>query len=694
MNCRACEATNDAAAQTCYRCGTALNPGPGWVLASRYEILSPLGTGGMGTVYKARDRVLDEIVALKVLRPEIAFDPDMTRRFQLEIKLARRVTHKNVCRIHEYGEDAGLRYLSMEFIAGTNLRQVLLAQGGLLPEGAIEVALEIAAGLTAIHEVGVIHRDLKTPNIMLDSRGVIRLMDFGIAKAWGQSQGTGTGLIVGTPEYMSPEQATGGNLDFRSDLYALGIVIFELFTGNVPFHGDSPMATLYKQVHEDPPLDGPHGEVLPKVVVPLLRKALAKDPAERYASVAELSAALARTQAHLASDSVPPEIRTPPPPTVAAATPTVRAVAPKTPPQAGAADGSGPLLEAIEGLDASLSADAGLEPVLEAVVTWGKRLVGASAGRVMLMAGVGDEAYVESSAGDGSHEVRGARLELGRGIAALALETGAAVRAARPAEHPRYSPPCDEMPGADAGGVLCVPLRHSDVRGALVVAGTSQADGFTAAQAERLARFARHAVVVVSAAAVGARALDGFTHTADVLVSFLERIDVLLASHSRNVAALVGMVATRLGMSEAEQIRLHFAALLHDVGKLRVQSEILRVEGPLTDAQRQLLHEHVVLGIQLLAPLTPWPEILDLIHAHHERWDGRGYPRGLAGEAVPLGSRLISVADVFDAMTSRGVGTMPALKALEALAGTQLDPKVVQVFVAEQKERLARFQKR
>jgi HEAT repeat protein/predicted Ser/Thr protein kinase len=267
----------------------------GTTIANRYEIEGVLGEGGMGLVYKAKDRVLEEVVALKVLRPNFARTPEADRRFRSEIKLARKVSHRNVCRIHEYGEDGSLRYLSMEYIDGVNLKQAVRGKGGLPIEDAREITIQIAKGLQAIHDVGIIHRDLKTANLMRDGRGIVRLMDFGIAKKWGEEAGegmTGVGDIIGTPEYMSPEQARGQKLDFRSDLYALGIVMFELLTGELPFRGETPLDTLLKHVQEPPPLEG---RIQPELI-PILRKALAKDPRERYASARGLVADLRATQ--------------------------------------------------------------------------------------------------------------------------------------------------------------------------------------------------------------------------------------------------------------------------------------------------------------------------------------------------------------------------------------------------------------
>ena len=304
MNCPSCKAENPPEASVCARCGaellqatqvvvTTVSLAPGAVFHNRYEILSALGRGGMGMVYKARDRTLDEVVAIKVLRPDFSEDQKMAERFRSEIKLARRIRHKNVCAIHDYGEDRGLLYISMEYIDGVDLKHVLRDQGPLPPERAYDVAIQVAEGLQAVHEAGIIHRDLKSPNIMIDGTGLARLMDFGIAKRQGaEGTMTATGQIIGTPEYMSPEQAQGQKLDFRSDVYALGIVTWEAFTGHVPFHGDTPLSTILKHLNDPPPLEGPMAASLPSALCPVLRKALAKDPANRYASAADFAEAL------------------------------------------------------------------------------------------------------------------------------------------------------------------------------------------------------------------------------------------------------------------------------------------------------------------------------------------------------------------------------------------------------------------
>jgi serine/threonine protein kinase len=312
MICPSCKADNEDTAEACFTCGRALAAlTQGSVIAGRYEILSPLGKGGMGMVYKAHDRMLDEAVAIKVLRAEFANTPDMAKRFRHEIKLARKVSHRNVCRIHEYGEDQGIRYISMEYVEGTDLKQLSRDRGGWLgTEEGFDLSIQSADGLQAIHDVGIVHRDLKTTNIMRDSRGLVRLMDFGIAKIEGADRSSGggittTGQIMGTPEYMSPEQCLGDKIDHRSDVYALGIVLYELFTGAVPFRGDTPVATLFKHIQDPVPFEGAWAARIPGAAVPVLRKALAKNRADRFASAGAMAEALRRAQQQAAAGIAP-----------------------------------------------------------------------------------------------------------------------------------------------------------------------------------------------------------------------------------------------------------------------------------------------------------------------------------------------------------------------------------------------------
>jgi serine/threonine protein kinase len=247
----------------------------------------------MGAVYRARDLVLEETVALKVLRPSALADPELRDRFRSEIKLARRVTHPAVCRIHDFGEDGGLPFISMELVEGESLQQVV-RRGPVGRLEAFDLAIQVAEGLAAIHAEGILHRDLKTANLVVDAKGRARILDFGIAKNLDAGAGglTASGRLIGTPEYMSPEQALGATLDARSDVYSLGVVFFELLTGRVPFRAARPAATLLKLIHEPPPLDGSGAPDLPASALPILRAALAKDPTARPASALDLAEAL------------------------------------------------------------------------------------------------------------------------------------------------------------------------------------------------------------------------------------------------------------------------------------------------------------------------------------------------------------------------------------------------------------------
>jgi len=336
MICPSCKAENDDAAESCFTCGRMLSAlTQGDVIDGRYEVLSRLGKGGMGVVYKARDRMLDETVAIKVLRAEFANTGEMAKRFRQEIRLARKVTHRNVCRIHEYGEDGARRYISMEYVEGTDIKQLARDKGGFLEtDEAFDVAIQAADGLQAIHDVGIIHRDLKTSNIMRDpSDRRVRLMDFGIAKSAAMDHSTGgltvDGQVMGTPEYMSPEQCMGDKtIDHRSDIYALGVVIYEIFTGTVPFRGDTPVATLFKHIQEPVPFEGPIAARIPLSAVPVLRKALAKERKDRYPTAASLAEALRKAWQDT-KDRVPAD--TAPTARVAAAVPAGAAVPTPTP---------------------------------------------------------------------------------------------------------------------------------------------------------------------------------------------------------------------------------------------------------------------------------------------------------------------------------------------------------------------------
>jgi serine/threonine-protein kinase len=277
-------------------------PQIGTLFAGRYEIQSVLGKGGMGIVYKAHDRELDDLVAIKTLRGEVlSADPSLLDRFKQEIRLARRITHPNVLRTHDLGESNGLRFLSMEFVKGLTLKH-LLETGEILPTPVgLRIAKQVCAGLAAAHEVGVIHRDIKPQNIIIEPTGGLKIMDFGIARLTEDRGMTATGTVIGTPDYMSPEQARGLPLDYRSDIYSTGVVLYEVFTGSLPFEGDSPLAVVLKHVNDPPPLPQSKNPRIDPKIAAIVMKCMEKDAGARFQSVGELYEALAKVTARQAA---------------------------------------------------------------------------------------------------------------------------------------------------------------------------------------------------------------------------------------------------------------------------------------------------------------------------------------------------------------------------------------------------------
>src|SRR6516164_3327099 len=263
--------------------------GVGTLLGERYEILAMLGQGGMGAVYKARDRELDRLVALKVIRPELTTNPEILKRFKQELILARQVTHRNVIRIFDLGQADGLKFITMEFLEGQDLRAELKKRGKFSPEDAARIILQISRALEVAHGEGVVHRDLKPQNIMLDANGRAYVMDFGIARSAYLPGMTQTGALIGTPEYMSPEQAKGEKLDERSDLFSLGVIFYELLTGNSPYYSDTPLATLWRRMQEKAKPLTEVDPTIPKEISDIVAKLLEIEPANRFANAGELA---------------------------------------------------------------------------------------------------------------------------------------------------------------------------------------------------------------------------------------------------------------------------------------------------------------------------------------------------------------------------------------------------------------------
>jgi serine/threonine protein kinase/tetratricopeptide (TPR) repeat protein len=266
----------------------------GDVFAGRYQIIEEIGRGGMGRVYKVFDTKIQERVALKIIAPEIAADPRVLARFHQELKLARQVTHKNVCRVFDIGESEGVPYITMELCPGDTLHGILAKTGALNIRTAVDYARQIGEGLAEAHKLGIVHRDLKSRNLIIDESHQLRIMDFGIARPVGGEFQTRENVIIGTPEYMAPEQVEGAAVDPRTDIYALGVVLYEMVTGHPPFEGDSTLSIALKQKNEAARPPAEENPLVPAALNALILKCLEKDRTRRFPDAAAVIAELDR----------------------------------------------------------------------------------------------------------------------------------------------------------------------------------------------------------------------------------------------------------------------------------------------------------------------------------------------------------------------------------------------------------------
>ncbi len=269
VECPKCHFDNPSDSKFCKECGTQIIPSKdipvtetletpkeelttGSTYAGRYQIIEELGKGGMGKVYKANDTKINEKIALKLIRPEVAADKKTIERFSNELKFARKIRHNNVCQMYDLNEEKGSHYITMEYVRGEDLKRLIRKMGQLSVGQVIPIAKQVCDGLAEAHRLGVIHRDLKPQNIMVDEEGNARVMDFGIARSIMGKGITGAGVMIGTPEYMSPEQVEGKETDQRSDIYSLEVILYETVTGRVPFEGDTPFTIGVKHKSEIP----------------------------------------------------------------------------------------------------------------------------------------------------------------------------------------------------------------------------------------------------------------------------------------------------------------------------------------------------------------------------------------------------------------------------------------------------------
>jgi serine/threonine protein kinase/tetratricopeptide (TPR) repeat protein len=303
IECPKCQTDNPDTVKFCGECGTPLEAdaihtktletpreelSTGVTFAGRYQIIEEIGKGGMGKVYKVLDTKIKEKIALKLIKPEIAKDKKTIERFNNELKLARKIRHKNVCQMFDLGEERGTQFITMEYVSGEDLRSSIRRFGQLPIGKSLSVALQICEGLAEAHKQGVVHRDLKSNNIMVDQEGNVRIMDFGIARSLESKGITGSGVMIGTPEYMSPEQVEGKDVDQRTDVYSLGIIFYEMLTGRVPFEGDTPFTVGVKQKSELPQNPKKLNSQIPDSLNKVILKCLEKEKNKRYQSAGEV----------------------------------------------------------------------------------------------------------------------------------------------------------------------------------------------------------------------------------------------------------------------------------------------------------------------------------------------------------------------------------------------------------------------
>ncbi len=326
VKCPKCHSDNPDDTIYCGKCATPLKPSvdipartetieapreeltTGSTFAGRYQIIEELGRGGMGRVYRALDKKLNEEVAFKLIKPEIASDKNIVQRFSNELKVARKITHKNVGKMFDLNEEAGTHYITMEYVSGQDLKGLIKQTGQLGVGTALSIVKQVCEGLSEAHKTGVVHRDLKPSNIMIDKDGNAKIMDFGIARSLTGKRITGVGVMIGTPEYMSPEQVESKEIDQRSDIYSLGVILYEMVTGQVPFEGDTPYSIGVKHKSEVP--RNPQ-EINPQISDDLNRmilKCLEKEKEKRYQSAGELRSELENIEKGMpTTDRVIPE---------------------------------------------------------------------------------------------------------------------------------------------------------------------------------------------------------------------------------------------------------------------------------------------------------------------------------------------------------------------------------------------------
>ena len=592
----------------------------------QYRVVERIGRGGMATVYRAYHPALDRYVAVKVLPEFFAEDPSYRERFQQEARSVARLKHPNILEVFDFGYEDGVAYLVFELVEGGTLADRVGRPMDL--REVIHLLEPVASALDHAHAHGILHRDIKPSNVLITKEGTPILADFGLAKMTGTIQRlTTSGVVMGTPEYMSPEQAADEFVGPASDIYSLGVVAYEMLTGRVPFAGDTPAATLLSHATKSMPATRELKGELSAHVEEVLRHALAKRPEDRYLSAAALVAALkpAAWPSRYVDEAATVQTR--------------RTGRPDRAPVVLVVDDSAANRELIEACLAGV--DCVVRPAEDGPSAL--KSVQASPPDLVLL-------DVQMPGMDG-YEV------------------------------------CRRIKAAPASRLVPVVMVTSlDQTNDRVLALEAGADDYMTKPVDRIELVAR----VRSALRLKSMydSLDSAEQVIFALAAAVEAKDPYTEAHTQRVADAARAIGVRLGLPARDLDSLYRGGLIHDIGKIGVPDAILLKPGPLNHEEEVAMHLHPLIGENIVAPLRTGAALLPIIRNHHEHFDGTGYPDRLAGSNIPRLARVVAVCDAFDALINdrpyrAAKSVEEAVATLLAGAGTQWDPEVVEVFVRD-----------